>query len=68
MKKVTEKTDNKLSKERIEKAISERAYELENMAIQMLEFCGDDNIDYNLISILALKEAIEEFNTNKLYV
>ena len=64
----TEKTNNGLSKKRIEKAIFERAYELENLAIQMLEARGDGNIDYNAIAVSALKKALEEFNTNKLYV
>lgn len=64
----TEKTNNKVSKERIERAIFERAYELENKAVQMLELRGANNIDYNAIANSALKMAIEEFNTNKLYV
>lgn len=64
----TGKADNKVSKERIERAIFERAYELENKAIQMLETCGRDNIDYNGIADLALKKAVEEFNNGKLGV
>lgn len=64
----TEKTNNKVSKERIERAIFERAYELENKAIQMLESCGTNNIDYDAVAVSALKKAVEEFNTNKLYV
>ncbi len=68
LKENTEKTNNKVRKERIERAIFERAYELENKAVQMLELRGANNIDYNAIANSALKMAIEEFNTNKLYV
>ncbi len=68
LKENTGRTNNKVRKERIERAIFERAYELENKAVQMLELRGANNIDYNAIANLALKMAIEEFNTNKLYV
>ena len=64
----TKKTSTKLSKKRIEEAIFERAYELENKVIQMLELCGRSNIDYNGIADLALKKAVEEFNNGKLGV
>jgi len=68
LKENTGRTNNKERKERIERAIFERAYELENKAVQMLELRGANNIDYNAIANSALKMAIEEFNTNKLYV
>lgn len=68
LKENTGRTDNKVRKERIERAIFERAYELENKVVQMLELRGANNIDYNAIANSALKMAIEEFNTNKLYV
>ncbi len=68
LKENTGRTNNKVRKERIERAIFERAYELENKAVQMLELRGANNIDYNAIANSALKMAIEEFNTNKLYV
>lgn len=68
LKENTGRTNNKVRKERIERVIFERAYELENKAVQMLELRGANNIDYNAIANSALKMAIEEFNTNKLYV
>jgi|BioPla2DNA2_1021312.scaffolds.fasta_scaffold149397_2 hypothetical protein len=68
LKENTGRTNNKERKERIERAIFERAYELENKVVQMLELRGANNIDYNAIANSALKMAIEEFNTNKLYV